>query len=263
MEKRFSGKTALITGGASGIGKATAEAFAAEGANLAIITSSSLEKAQGAADEISQRYGIKAIGLKCDVRVEQDVEAAVGATLEAFGSIDYAFNNAGVGPDNETIMNLPLHEVPVGDWDWIMDVDLKGVFLCMKHELLQMRKQGSGVIVNTASTAGMKAMPGFGAYGPAKAGLIMLTKSAAVENFGTGIRCNVVCPGPTLGTGMADRLFGRDGEKIKRPDGGGPGGGPRFGKPQDVADVVLTLCSDSCAKINGNVVTADGGMDVV
>ncbi len=260
MEKRFVGKTAFITGGASGIGKAAAEAFAAEGANLAIITSSSLEKAQNAADEIAGKYGVRAIGIKCDVRVEADVEAAVKATVDAFGSIDCAFNNAGVGADGVTILNLPLHEVPEKDWDWVMDVDCKGVFLCMKHEIKQMRKQGGGSIVNTASTAGLKAMGNFGAYGPAKAGLIMLTKSAAVENRDTGIRCNVVCPGPTLGTGMSERAFGKNGEKAGAGGGGVP---PIFGQPQEVADVVLTLCSDAFRKVTGNVVTADGGLDVI
>jgi NAD(P)-dependent dehydrogenase (short-subunit alcohol dehydrogenase family) len=260
MDKRFQGKVAFITGGASGIGKATAEAFAAEGANLAIVTVSSLKKAQDAAGEIAAKYGVKAIGLQCDVRIEDQVEAAVSETVEKLGAIDYAFNNAGVGADGVTIMNLPLHEVPEKDWDWVMDVDCKGVFLCMKHEIRQMRKQGSGAIVNTASTAGLKAMADFGAYGPAKAGLIMLTKSAAVENRDAGIRCNVVCPGPTLGTGMADRAFGKNGEKTGAGGGGVP---PIFGRPADVADVVLTLCSDACRKVTGNVVTADGGLDVI
>ncbi len=259
MEKRFVGKTALITGGASGIGKATALAFAAEGANVVIVTSTIVDKAVALAEEIKATYGVGAIGLRCDVRVEADVEAVMKAAVDTFGSIDIAFNNAGVGPDGVNIDIAPLTDVSEKDWDWVMDVDLKGVFLCMKHELRQMKKQGSGSIVNTSSTAGMKAMGNFGAYGPAKAGLIMLTKSAAVEMFNTGIRCNVVCPGPTLGTGMADRMFGKP-EDVKPGDPGIP---PLTGKPEDIAEVVLMLCSDASHKITGNVVTADGGLDVI
>ena len=259
MEKRFVGKTALITGGASGIGKATALAFAAEGANIVIVTSTIVDKAVALAEQIKADYGVGAIGLRADVRVEADVEAMMKTAVETFGSVDIAFNNAGVGPDGVTIPLAPLTDVTEHDWDWVVDVDLKGVFLCMKHELRQMKKQGSGSIVNTASTAGMKAMANFGGYSPAKAGLIQLTKCAAVECFNTGIRCNVVCPGPTLGTGMADRMFG----KPEYVHAGDPGMPPVTGKPEDIADVVLTLCSDASHKITGNVVTADGGLDVI
>ncbi len=259
MEKRYIGKTALITGGASGIGKATALAFAAEGANIVIVTSTIVDKANALAAQIRETYGVGAIGIRCDVRVEADVEAMMKTAVETFGAVDIAFNNAGVGPDGVNIPLNPLTDVSEHDWDWVMDVDLKGVFLCMKHELRQMKQQGSGCIVNTASTAGMKAIGNFGAYGPAKAGLIQLTKAAAVEMFNTGIRCNVVCPGPTLGTGMADRMFGKP-EEVKAGDPGMP---PITGKPEDIADVVLTLCSDACRKVTGNVVTADGGLDVI
>jgi NAD(P)-dependent dehydrogenase (short-subunit alcohol dehydrogenase family) len=259
MEGCFAGKTALITGGASGIGKATALAFAAEGANVVIATSTIVDKATALAEEIQQTYGVGALGLRCDVRIESDVENMVRAAVDAFGTLDIAFNNAGVGPDGVTIPLVPLTNVTERDWDWIMDVDLKGVFLCMKYELRQMKLQGFGSIVNTASTAGIKAMGNFGAYSPAKAGLIQLTKCAAVEAFGTGIRCNVVCPGPTLGTGMADRMFGKA-DEVTPGENGIP---PLVNKPEDIAEVVLTLCSDSCTKITGNVVTADGGLDVI
>ncbi|MBP2651315.1 MAG: fabG1 [Firmicutes bacterium] len=259
MEKRFKGKSVIITGGASGIGKATAFAFANEGANVLIATSSSEDKACAVAEKIRDKFGVITTGVRCDVRDEADVEAMVAKAIECFGSIDFAFNNAGVGPDGVTIPIAPLCEVTEKDWDWVMDVDLKGVFLCMKHELKQMEKQRTGCIVNTASTAGMKPMGKLGAYGPAKAGLIQLTKAAAVECFGKNIRCNVVCPGPTLGTGMADRLFGKPGEQ----DPNSTSLPPQFGKPEDIADVVLWLCSDACSKVTGNVVTADGGLDVI
>ncbi len=255
--KRFEGKTVIVTGGASGIGRTAAEMFAAEGANVVIGTSTIVDRARSVAAELRKKYGVGAIGLRCDVRVEADVEAMVAAAVENFGRLDFAFNNAGVGPDGVTIPLAPLTEVTEHDWDWVMDVDCKGVFLCMKHELRVMREQGFGCIVNTASTAGLKAMPGFGAYGPAKAGLIQLTKAAACENRDAGIRCNVVCPGPTLGTGMSERMFGSAPEQ----EGGGPR--PDFRKPADVAQVVLWLCSDESKYVNGNVVTADGGMDIV
>lgn len=134
----------------------------------------------------------------------------VKLAVDTFGSVDIAFNNAGVGPDGVNILLAPLTEVTQKDWDWVLGVNLTGAFYCIKHELRQMQKQRSGVIVTTASTAGLKPMPNFGSYGPGKAGLIQLTKAAAIENREFGIRCNVVCPGPTLGTGMANRMF-RDG----------------------------------------------------
>ena len=255
MSGRFSGMTAFITGGASGIGKTTALAFAAEGASIAIATSRSIDKAAALAEELKAAYGVGAIGLKCDVRVEADVEAAVAKTVETFGSLDIAFNNAGVGPDGGvTIPNSEIVDTAEMDWDWVCDVNLKGTFLCLKHELRQMRRQGSGSIVCTASTAGLKPMSAFGAYGPSKAGLIILTKSAALENREYGIRCNVVCPGPTLGTGMADRLFGPNGEK---------GGPPRFGKTSDIAATVLWLSDPANSFITGNVICADGGLDII
>lgn len=253
---KFSGKTAFVTGGASGIGKATAIAFAKEGANVAVVTANSVAKAEALAAELKEQYGVEAIGIKCDVRCEADVEAAVKLTVDTFGSLDFAFNNAGVGPDGVTIPLGPITECTESDWDWIMDTNLKGVFLCMKHELRVMQKQNFGSIVNTSSTSSLKAMGNFGAYGPSKAGINYLTKCCAVENTAFGIRCNVVCPGPTLGTGMADRMFGKPGE-LK------PGGPPRFGKPEDIAVVVTGLCSDECSHITGNIISADGGLDII
>lgn len=260
MKREFEGKTVIITGGASGIGKAAALAFAEQGANIVIVTSTIMDKAAKLARQIEQDYGVGAVGIQCDVRVETQVEAMVASAVEHFGSVDIAFNNAGVGPDGVTIPIAPLTEFTERDWDWITDVDMKGVFLCMKYELRQMQKQRSGCIVNTASTAGIKPLGGFGAYGPAKAGMIQLTKVAAVENRDFGIRCNVVCPGPTLGTGMADRSFGKNGEKMAPPAGLPK---PKFSRPEEVAEIVLTLCSDAMGNVTGNVVTADKGMDVI
>jgi NAD(P)-dependent dehydrogenase (short-subunit alcohol dehydrogenase family) len=265
MKGKFSKKTAFITGGASGIGKETALMFAAEGANIAIVTSTIIDKAAALAEEIKAKFGVGAISIKCDVRKEADVEAAVARTVENFGTIDIAFNNAGVGPDGVTIPLVPLTELTEKDWDWVLAVDLTGVFFCLKHELRQMQKQKSGNIVCTASTAGLKPMGNFGAYGPAKAGLILLTKAAAVENREFGIRCNIVCPGPTMGTGMADRMFGTPAQIAERrkntPQGAPPG--PKMGVPGNIARVVLWLCSEETSHVNGNVITADGGLDIL
>jgi len=183
------------------------------------------------------------------------VEAMVEAIISRFGSLDLAFNNAGVGPDGVTIPFSPLTELAESDWDAVLDTNLKGVFLCMKHELRQMRKQCSGVIVNTSSTGGFKMMPGFGAYGPSKLGVMALTRLAAAENKDKGIRVNVVAPGPTKGTGMSDRLLSCMGE------GEGP---PRhlMGAPEDVARVVTWLFSDDASFVTGNVISVDGGLDV-
>ena len=246
---KFHGKTAIVTGGASGIGRAAAIAFAKEGANVVIVTSTIIDKANQLAEELKS-MGVGSIGVKCDVRDETSVEAMVKLAVDTFGSVDIAFNNAGVGPDGVNIPLAPLTEVTQKDWEWVLGVNLTGAFYCIKHELRQMRKQRSGVIVTTASTAGIKPMPNFGAYGPGKAGLIQLTKAAAVENREFGIRCNVVCPGPTLGTGMANRMF-RDGAPKEA------------GVPDDIVRVVTWLCSDESSHVTGNVISADGGLDIL
>jgi NAD(P)-dependent dehydrogenase (short-subunit alcohol dehydrogenase family) len=265
MNRRFDNQTAFITGGASGIGKETALMFAAEGANIAIVTSTIIDTAFALAEEIKAKFGVGAIGIQCDVRKEAEVAAAVARTVENFGNIDIAFNNAGVGPDGVTIPLVPLTELTEKDWDWVLDVDLTGVFFCLKYELRQMQKQKRGNIVCTASTAGLKPMENFGAYGPAKAGLILLTKTAAIENREFGIRCNIVCPGPTMGTGMANRMFGTP-EQIEARKKNAPAGasaGPKMGVTADVAKVVLWLCSAESSHVNGNVITADGGLDIL
>jgi NAD(P)-dependent dehydrogenase (short-subunit alcohol dehydrogenase family) len=250
----IAGKVVVITGGASGIGKATALAFAAEGAKVAIVTARSVTAAAHLVEEIEELGG-EATYIQCDVTDEAQVEAMVQSVVSRFGAIDFAFNNAGVGPDGVTIPFSPLVELTEADWDTVLDTNLKGVFLCMKHELRQMREQCSGAIVNTSSTGAMRMMPGFGAYGPGKAAVGALTRLAAAENKDKGIRVNVVAPGPTKGTGMSDRLL----SCLK--EGEGP---PRhlMGVPEDVARVVLWLCSDEASFVTGNVIAVDGGLDV-
>jgi NAD(P)-dependent dehydrogenase (short-subunit alcohol dehydrogenase family) len=255
MTTGIQGKTAIVTGGASGIGRTTALAFAREGAKVLVVTGRSLAAAEETVAQI-KALGGAAASVQCDVTNESQVEGMVARAVELFGRVDFAFNNAGVGPDGVTIPFAPLVDVSEGDWDCVIDTNLKGVFLCMKHELRQMRQQGTGgVIVNTSSTGGLHAMPGFGAYGPSKTGAIFLSKVAAIESKDAGIRVNVVAPGPTKGTGMSDRM-------LSSPP---PGGAPPLhlmGEPEDVARVVIWLCSDEASFINGNVLSVDGGLDI-
>jgi NAD(P)-dependent dehydrogenase (short-subunit alcohol dehydrogenase family) len=260
MASSIQGKVAVITGGASGIGKAAALAFARAGAKVVVVTGRSITAADRAVQEIKDLGG-EALAVQCDVTVEAQVKAMVAKAVAEFGGIDFAFNNAGVGPDGVTIPFKPLHELAEADWNTVVDTNMKGVFLCLKHELAQMRKQGGGVIVNTASTGGLHMMPRFGAYGPAKGAVVSLTKLAAIESRGCGIRVNVVCPGPTKGTGMADRMLScPEDEAPPAPPGGLEA---VMGVPDDVARVVLWLCSDEASHVNGNVISVDGGLDII
>jgi NAD(P)-dependent dehydrogenase (short-subunit alcohol dehydrogenase family) len=252
MTTGIQGKVAVVTGAASGIGRAAALAFAREGAKVVVVTGRSAAAAEETVQQIADLGG-EAIFVRCDVTDEAQVDAMVVEAVARFGSVDFAFNNAGVGPDGVTIPFAPLTEVTEGDWDSVIDTNLKGVFLCLKHELRQMRRQGHGVIVNTSSTAGIQMKAGFGGYCPSKAGIIALTKIAAIENRDKGIRVNVVCPGPTKGTGMSDRLLSvvKDGPPLEV-----------MGDPNDVARVVIWLCSDEASFVDGNVLAVDGGLDI-
>lgn len=293
MATGIKGKVAVVTGGASGIGRATALAFAREGAKVVVATARSIEAAEDTARQIRESGG-EAISVQCDVSNEAQVAAMVARAVAEFGSIDFAFNNAGTGPDGVTIPFSPLAELSESDWDQVVDTNLKGVFLCMKHELRQMRSQGSGTIVNTSSTAGLHMKPNFGGYGPSKAGIVALTKMAALENKCLGIRVNVVCPGPIKNTAMSDRMLsgmkkcgdesGADGAAggspgaapgapppggvAPTPPGAAPGAPPGgdleavMGVPDDVARVVIWLCSDEASFVNGNVLSVDGGLDI-
>jgi NAD(P)-dependent dehydrogenase (short-subunit alcohol dehydrogenase family) len=212
---------------------------------VVVATARSVEAAAQTVREIED-LGTEAIYVQCDVTDEAQVGSLVTQTVAAFGSLDFAFNNAGVGADGVTLPFLPLTELPVTDWDIVSDTNFKAIFLCLKHELRQMRKQCSGVIVNTASTAGMRIHPDFGAYGPSKAGAIASAKLAALENKDKGIRVNVVAPGPIRDTGMSDRLL-----SCVRPgsEGGGMGesGTARREEPTSTPGFLRCLRSRSWA----------------
>lgn len=257
MYPEFHGKTVVVTGASTGIGKGTAQRFAAEGANVVLVASGGIAKAEAVAEEIRQKGG-EAMAIPCDVSQEEQVAAMVAKAVEVYGSVDYALNNAGIGPDGVRIPFGPLTALDVDTWDRIMAVNARGVFLCMKHELMQMQKQGHGAIVNTASVGGLRMVPGFGAYGPSKAAVVAVSQTAAAENARDGIRVNVVCPGPTAGTELSNNSSDTDSDPGHDPSAVIPM--KKMGKVDDVANAVLFLCSESAGHITGHALSVDGGM---
>ncbi|MCJ2143194.1 SDR family NAD(P)-dependent oxidoreductase [Methylobacterium sp. E-066] len=243
---RFPGKTAFITGAASGIGRATAIAFAREGARVAILdrTEAALQQT---ADAIREA-GADVLVLAGDVALPEQVEAAVARTVETFSRIDIAFNNAGV----ENIA-APVADITLEDWDRILDINLRGTFLCMKHEITQMLRQGGGVVVNTASGAGIRGVTGGASYAASKHAIIGLTKSAALDYAKANIRVNAILPG-NIETPMMDRFTGGDIQKAIDLEPVG-----RLGKPEEIAEAVLLMSSDLGAFVTGASISVDGG----
>ena len=261
MPVDIKGKVALITGGATGMGRAAALEFASLGAKVAVVTGHNVKGAEETVRMIQEQGG-EAAFFQCNISKESDVEAMVAAVVAKWGRIDCAFNNAGVGPDGVRIPYGPLTELSEEIWDKVMNVNLKGTFFCLKHEIIQMRKQGKGAIVNNASIGGLKMAPNFGAYGPSKAGVIALTKLAAIENAKAGIRVNVVCPGPTpTALNTPEQLATFDLEFAAQCGRHMDGTVPEV-SVDDQAHAILFFASDEAKGVNGQVLTVDNGMTI-
>ena len=259
MFTEFKDKTLFVTGAASGMGRAVAVRFGSLGCNVAVAA----RRPDAAAETVRlvEEAGGKAVFVACDVADEASVKAAIEKTVETFGSLDFAFNNAGCGADGVHIPFAPLTEVTESDWLKVIATNLTGMFHCLKYELIQMNKQGSGAIVNTASIGGLKMAPGFGAYGPSKAGVIAVTQTAAVENARAGIRVNVICPGPTDGTNlMADSKASGAQDTAFLMEHVIPMG--KLGTTTNIADAVTFLCSDMASNITGCALPVCGGMQM-
>ena len=244
--QRFTDKVAFVTGAASGIGRATAVAFAAEGARVAIIDRT--EDALRETVDAIRNAGGDLLAIACDVSKPAEVEVAVADAVKMFGRLDYAFNNAGV--ENKA---APVADIELEEWDRILDINLRGTFVCMKHELAQMVLHGSGVIVNTSSGAGIRGVAGGAAYAASKHAIIGLTRSAALDYAKQGIRVNAVLPG-NIETPMMVRFTSGDIQKAidLEPIG-------RLGKPEEIAEAVLWMCSDLGGFVTGAATVIDGG----
>jgi NAD(P)-dependent dehydrogenase (short-subunit alcohol dehydrogenase family) len=257
MTKGFVGRVALVTGGASGIGRVTAQVFAREGAKVVVSTDSNIKGGQETVDLIRDAGG-EAAFVKCDVTQESQVDALVHKAEELFGRLDYAFNNAGIGPDGKRVPIVQIVDTPIELWDRTLDINLKGVFLCLKYEIRQMLKQKYGAIVNTSSVGAFKAVPGFAAYDASKTGLFGLTRAAALECAPHGIRVNTICPGPTGRTLLMDNLSSTSPDVRKQMPHMIPMG--RLAEPEEMAEAVIWLCSDAASFVTGHIMPVDGGM---
>ncbi len=251
MSGILEGKSALITGGGGGIGRATALAFAREGARLAIADFN--EQAAQETVALVNAAGGQAMTLTGDVTDSATVKAMVASVVAAYGRLDCAFNNAGIAGFQVDASGKRTHEWADESFDRMIGVNLKGVWLCMKHELPQMIAQGGGVIVNTGSIAGLVGLRTSSAYVAAKHGVLGLTKTAALEYAGDNIRVNAVCPG-YIETNMTADTMRRRGAEIMASTPFG-----RMGKPEEIAEMVVWLSSDRASYVTGACYNVDGG----
>ena len=248
MTNQFEGKVALVTGAASGIGRASALAFARDGAKA--VVADILAEGGEETVRIIKETGGDALFLRADVSKAAEVETLIQKIVETYGRLDYAHNNAGIaGAD------APTADCTEENWDQTIAVNLKGVWLCMKYEIPQMLKLGGGAIVNTASTAGLVGLEASPAYCASKGGVVQLTRAAALDYAKAGIRVNAVCPG-VIRTPMVEHLVGTQAEAgliAVEPIG-------RMGKPNEVAEAVVWLCSDAASFVTGIAMPVDGAL---
>lgn len=245
MIGQFHGKVALVTGASSGIGRATAIAFARAGAKV-VVASRRITNGEETVHRIHELGG-EAIFVKTDVSKAAEVEVLVNKTIDYYDRLDYACNNAGIPASS------PLIDISEEDWDHVLDVNLKGTWLCLKYEIKAMLKQGGGAIVNIASMAGVVGIAGGTSYGASKGGVIALTRAAAMEYAKSGIRINVISPGAI----ETDMLTTLPKDRLAQVEAGHPIG--RSGKPEEVAEAVLWLCSDAASFVMGHNMIIDGG----
>lgn len=248
MTEQFVGKVVLVTGGSLGIGQAAALAFAAAGAQV-VIAARRVDEGEAVVECIKQAGGAASF-VQTDVSKSAAVQALIEQIIERYGQLDCAFNNAGVAG-----AGVPTHEHSEEAWDQIVDINLKGVWLCMKYELAQMIKQGKGAIVNNSSVLGFSGL-GSAAYAASKHGIVGLTRTAALEYVKQGIRVNAVCPG-VIDTPMIDARLAHNPQGIDRYLAAQPIG--RLGRSEEVAQAVLWLCSDAASFVTGHAMAIDGG----
>jgi len=250
MKISFDDKVALVTGAGSGLGLATARAFANAGASV-VLADSNEDSVRSAAETLTAQ-GHQVLAVHCDVSDDAQVDAMVRATIEAFGRLDAAYNNAGV----QNVL-AETADTTREDYDRVMGVNLRGVWSCMRSELRHMRKQGSGAIVNCSSLGGLVGGAERGIYHAAKHGVLGFTKSAALEYAARGIRINAVCPG-LIQTPMSERMVAAgQGEALKAMEKSIPMA--RVGRPEEIANAVLWLCSDAASYVTGQSISVDGG----
>lgn len=250
MNISFENKVALVTGAGSGLGLATAKAFAESGASV-VLADWNQKAVRSAAEELAAQ-GHKALAIHCDVADDAQVEAMVAQTVATFGRLDAAYNNAGV----QNVL-AETADSPREDYDRVMAINLRGVWSCMKFELRHMRERGSGAIVNCSSLGGLVGGPERGTYHAAKHGVLGLTKSAALEYAARGIRINAVCPG-LIWTPMSDQMVASgQAEALNTLLKSVPMG--RYGRPEEIADAVLWLCSQAASYVTGQSISVDGG----
>jgi len=250
MEREFEGKVALVTGAASGIGRATALALSKEGAT--VVVSDINDEGGEETVQLVEEQGGEASFIRADVSNAAEVEALIGGTVAAFGRLDMGINNAGIGSRWSRVADLSF-----ADWDEVIGVNLNGVFYCMHYEIRQMLQQGGGVIVNTSSIAGLRGLANSAAYSASKHGVLGLTKSAALEYARSHIRINAVCPVFTR-TPLFEEMFKINPTYEERLLHNIPM--RRYGTPEDIAGAIVWLCSDASAFVTGQALPLDGGI---